>query len=162
MAANMQAGQADLRRGAFASALAAFTSAMPFVDLAAGASFTLTGGFFLPVARRGFAALNALAQRVHQVDDLAALGLDHLILRNGGVLDLGFDQLLQGGLVAVGEFAGVELRGALLDERLGEFERVFVDGDLLDVAEVLRRLAEFFLVAHGVGHHASVRRRARR
>ena len=155
MAANMQARSGGFAACvAFAAGLADFTSARPLV-LAAGASFTLTGGFFLPAAGAASRALNALAQGIHQVDDLAALRFDDLVLRDGQVLDLGFDEFLQCGFVAVGELAGVELGGALLDQRLGEFERVLVDGDLLDVAEVLRWLAQFFLVAHGVGHHAA-------
>ena len=41
-----------------------------------------------------------------------------------------------------------------LDELFGERELVVFDGDLLDVVEVFGGLAELFLVAHDVGHHA--------
>ncbi len=68
-----------------------------------------------------------------------------LVLRDGQVLELGVDEFLERDLVAIDEFGGVERGGALLDERLGEVEGVFVDGDLLDVAEVFGGLAQLFL-----------------
>ena len=83
---------------------------------------------------------------------------ERFVVGDGGVLDLGFDELFEGDFVAVDELRGVKFGGATLDELLGEVKGIFVDFDFLDVAEVVLGVAELGGVAHGVAHHAAIGR----
>ena len=95
----------------------------------------------------------ALAEGVHEVDDLAGCG-GWFFFGDRDVVDFGFDHGAEGGLVLVFEFFGGELCGFALDEFFGERELVGFDGDFFDFVEVFGWFAELFLVAHDVGHHA--------
>ena len=86
-----------------------------------GDGFLLAGGLLRALCGgglgggRGFrAGGDALAQRVHEVDDLAARRSDLFVLGDGQVLELGFDELFDGDLVAVDELLRIELAGARL------------------------------------------------
>ncbi len=81
------------------------------------------GGWFLLCAGVFF---YALAEGVHEVDDLAGCG-SGFFFGDGRVVDLGFDHGAKGGLVLVVEFFGGELCGFALDEFFGERELVGFD-----------------------------------
>jgi hypothetical protein len=61
-----------------------------------------------------------LTQGVHEVNDLALGAGRGLLAGDGGVFELGVDELFDGGLVAIGELGGIEGGGLALDEFLGE------------------------------------------
>ena len=65
---------------------------------------------------------DGFAQGVHEADDLASLRGGSFVVRDGRVLDLGLDQLLERDLVAVDKLLRRELGGFALDELLGEIE----------------------------------------
>src|SRR5581483_7381970 len=72
-----------------------------------------SGGFFGAAPRGCFfcstAAGDALAERVHEVDDLALLRCGFLVLGDRQVLELGFDEFFNRDLVTVDELFGIEL-----------------------------------------------------
>jgi len=97
--------------------------------------------------------VDALAESIHEVDDLCALACGFFCWKRF-VIYFRLDEFFEGDLVFVFEFVGDELCGFPFNELFGERELVFVDRDFLDVVEVRSRVAEFFGVAHDVGHHA--------
>jgi len=90
------------------------------------------------------------------VNDFAAGAGSGLFAGDRSVLELGVDELFDGGFVAVGELGGVEDCGLALDEFLGQGEGVCVDGVRLDGFEIGSRVAEFGCIAKGIGHEAEV------
>ena len=93
-------------------------------------------GALLLLGAAGLALPEARLQRVHQVDDVAALRLggdDRLV-----ALQLLLDHRHQRRLVAVLVGLGIELGGLLLDQRLGELEHLRVRLRVRDVVEVGR------------------------
>ena len=91
-------------------------------------------GFLKP--RPGRAAADALAQRVHQIDDVLAAG--PLFRGDGFAGALLVDEIDQGGFVLVLELVRLEVARLLIDDVPGEIEHVLRDFDVLDVVEIFR------------------------
>lgn len=80
---------------------------------------------------------NALAQRVHQVDDVLA---SRARFRRGGFAGaLLVDEINEGSFVLVFELVRLEVTLLLIDDVLGEIKHVLGDFDVLDIVEIFLR-----------------------
>ncbi len=96
-----------------------------------GLRLRLGGRLDLPVALRGPGGVDAGLEHRHEVDELAA-GRRRLGLGDLASLDLGLDDLLEGGPVLVAVLGRVERAGHRRDELLGHLPLGGLDLDLLD------------------------------
>ena len=121
----------------------------------AGAFFGFLAGFFEGSWPRR-AAADALAQRVHQIDDVLA---PRTLLRDDGFAGaLLVDEIDQGGFVLVLELVRLEVARLLVDDVPGEIEHVLGDFHVLDVVEIFGRIADFVGIAQQRSHQALVQR----
>src|SRR5690606_26580204 len=109
-------------------------------------------------APAAFLAAHGLLEGCHQVYHVAAARRLRLLDILENLLALGLllllDQLLQRIDVAVMKLAGIELRGALLDQRRRQVEQVLARLGVGNFAEVALRLANLILVAQRLQNDA--------
>ena len=70
-------------------------------------------------------------------------------------MSLGVDQLAESCFVVVFVFFKAKWCGLASDELIRQFQLLFVDGLIWDVADVVFGFAQFFGIPEGVGHEAA-------
>ena len=101
--------------------------------------------------------LHAALERIHQIDDVARLGLRQLRDRLAGVL--GLDQRDQRILVAILELVRIEVRLLAFENMHGEIEHVGRHFDVGNVGEIVLLVAHLGAVAQRGRHDAIAARR---
>jgi hypothetical protein len=96
-------------------------------------------------SRCGRGAADALAQCVHQVDDVLTAGPLLRGDRLAGALLI--DEVDERGFVLVFELVRLEPGRLLVDDMSGQIEHVLCDFDVLDIVEILLRIAHLVWIA---------------